>query len=172
MILTVLLANWHLASITIAGDIIFLAIPRAANFIALIERLACGSGGCRGANWGGLAYVRVIRADTRGLSRREKTDNKFTEWGRRDPPYQDPCQVPLLLLQLQLLGRVPQTTESNSCTSEGAGPYCAAVTGVHHSASNKLNPTIVTAVCKVDNCVPGSPYSSLDYYKLTAVSKE
>ena len=87
-------AGWHLASITIAGDIIFLAIASLANFIALIERLACGSGGWRGANWGGLAYVRVIRADTRGLSRREKTDNKFTEWGRRDPPYQDPCQVP------------------------------------------------------------------------------
>ena len=142
----------------------------APNFIALIERLACGSGGCRGANWGGLAYVRVIRADTRGLSQREKTDNKFTEWGRRDPPYQDPCRVPCSCCRVPLLDR--QTTEPHSCTSEGAGPYCAAVTCVHHSASNKLNRTIVTAVCKVDNCVPGSPYSSLDYYKLTAVSKD
>ena len=42
----------------------------APNFIALIERLACDCGGCRGANWGGLAYVRVIRADIRGLSRK------------------------------------------------------------------------------------------------------
>ena len=167
-----LLAGWHLASITITGDIIFLAIPSSPNFIALIERLACGSGGCRGANWGGLAYVRVIRADTRGLSRREKTDNKFTEWGRRDPPYQDPCRVPCSCCRLPLLDSVPQTTESSSCTSEGADPYCAVVTSVHHSASNKLDPTIVTAVCKVDNCVPGSSYSSLDYYKLTAVSKE
>ena len=104
--------------------------PSLPNFIALIECSARGGRGCRGANWGGLAYVRVIRADTRGLSQREKTDNKFTEWGRRDPPYQDPCQVPAPAPAVE--DRVPQTTGSDSCTSEGAGPHCAAVT---HSTS-------------------------------------
>ena len=52
----------------------------APNFIALIERLACDCGGCRGANWGGLAYVRVIRADNPGLLSWERTSNKFTKW--------------------------------------------------------------------------------------------
>ena len=54
--------------------------PSLPNFIALIECSARGGRGCRGANWGGLAYVRVIRADNPGLLSWEGTSNKFTKW--------------------------------------------------------------------------------------------
>ena len=96
---------------------------------------------------------------------REKTDNKFTERGKRDPPYQDPCRVPA-----PASARPHQLLNLAFAHLRGRGPYYCKI--VYHSASNKLDRTIVTAVGKVDNCVSGRSYSSLDYYKLTAVSKE
>ena len=81
-----------------------------------------------------------------------------------DPPCQSPCRE-LLLRQGSLIA-----------FNKLLNPALAHLRGrdltVLWLAPNKLDPTIVTAVRKVDNCVPARSYSSPDYYKLTAVSKE